>query len=202
MLSTLRKTMDKQETHIQAQEIIMQGLTAAIEQGKDKVEDTDISFKPSGINKHALQEQNAIGWTNFYEGRISKKWEHVQRNHYQKKKMKKSDPHIWAMTIITAMWQGFLQLWEDRNDNQHGREQNDKISKERHILLGKLKHLYVQKDIIDPEDQKIYHKPVQEWEEANEQEDKEMDTTRRTTNKTHQDNCEEKKKNGPVLGCL
>jgi hypothetical protein len=63
--------MDKEETHIQAQEIIMQGLTAAIEHGKDKIEDTDISFTPSGIIKHALQEQNAIGWTNFYKGRIT-----------------------------------------------------------------------------------------------------------------------------------
>jgi hypothetical protein len=97
---------------------------------------------------------------------MSIKWEQVQQNHYNKQKKKKSDPHIWATTIITSMWQGFLQMWEDRNNNQHGRDQNKAVVKERDTLLRKLKHFYVQKDILDPKDQRLYHKPVQEWEEA------------------------------------
>jgi hypothetical protein len=49
--------MEKQETHIQAQELIMHGLTAAIEQCKEKVEDSDLSFQPSGIIKQALKNK-------------------------------------------------------------------------------------------------------------------------------------------------
>jgi hypothetical protein len=166
MFSTLRKSMEKQETHIHVQKIIMQGLTAAIKQKKGTVEEADLSFQPSGIIKQALKEQNEIGWINFYKGRMSIKWEQVQRNHYNKQKKKQSDPHIWATTIITSMWQGFLQMWEDRNNDQHGRDQNKADVKERDTLLRKLKHLYVQKDILDPKDQRLYHKPVQAWEEA------------------------------------
>ena len=114
--------MEKQETHIHAQENILQGLTAAIEKGIDRVEDHELSFQPKGLIKQALKEQNDIGWTNFYKGRISIKWERVQRSHYNKKKLKKADSHIWATTIITAMWHGFLQIWEDRNNDQHGRD--------------------------------------------------------------------------------
>jgi hypothetical protein len=65
----------------------------------------------------------------------------------------------------TAMWHGFLQMWEDRNDDQHGRDQQEGTTKERTILQAKVKYLYEQKESIDPEDRRLYHKPVQEWEE-------------------------------------
>jgi hypothetical protein len=68
MLRTLRKTMEKNSTHIQAQEIILHGINAAVTQGTDKVNEAQLSFRPSGINGMALQEQNKIGWTNFYMG--------------------------------------------------------------------------------------------------------------------------------------
>jgi hypothetical protein len=120
---------------------------------KEKVDNKDLSFQPSGIIKQALNKQNEIGWTNFYKGRISIKWEQLQRQHYSREKKNKADPHIWATTIIAALWQGFLQIWEDQNDDQHGRDQNMKVVKEQETLLHKLKHLYVQKQTIDPEDQ-------------------------------------------------
>jgi hypothetical protein len=122
MLRTLRKTMEKTETHIQVQEIILQGIKAAITEGIKTVDDNQLSFQPSGIIRSALQEQNAIGWTNFYKGRLSKKWEQVQQQHYTQTKPKKADTHRWATSIILTMWQGLLLMWEDQNHNQHGRD--------------------------------------------------------------------------------
>jgi hypothetical protein len=81
MLRTLRKSMEKTETHIQVQEIILQGIKATITEGIETVDDNQLSFQPSGIIESALHEQNAIGWTNFYKGRLSKKWEQVQQQH-------------------------------------------------------------------------------------------------------------------------
>jgi hypothetical protein len=74
--------MEKTNTNIQAQEIIIQGLTKAILHGTDKLNTLTISFKPQGILRQALHDQNAIGWTNFYRERLSKKWEQVQKTHY------------------------------------------------------------------------------------------------------------------------
>jgi hypothetical protein len=132
MIKMVRKTIEKTNTNIQAQEIILlQGLTEAILHGTDKLDTSTITFKPQGILKQALQDQNAIGWTNFYKGRISKKWEQVQKTHYHQIKAKNGDPYKWATLIITAMRQGFLQMWENWNDDQHGRDANKETSKER-----------------------------------------------------------------------
>jgi hypothetical protein len=57
--------MEKTATHIQAQEIILHGIKAAVTYGTDKVDEAQLSFHPSGIIQLALQEQNEIGWTNF-----------------------------------------------------------------------------------------------------------------------------------------
>jgi hypothetical protein len=62
------------------------------------------------------------------------------------------------------MWQGFLQMWENRNNAQHGRNANETTSKEREKLIRKTKYLYEQKERINPEDRQLYHKPVKAWE--------------------------------------
>jgi hypothetical protein len=49
MLRTPRKTMENTETHIQVQEIILQGIKAATTQGIDTVDNNQLSFQPSGI---------------------------------------------------------------------------------------------------------------------------------------------------------
>ena len=165
MFRTLRKLMEKTETHIQVQEIILQGIKAAITEGIETVDDNQLSFQPSGIIQSALQEQNEIGWTNFYKGRLSKKWEQVQQQHYNQTKPKKADTHRWATSIISTMWQGLLLMWEDRNDDQHGRDTIEAAVKERDILLNKIHQLYTQKESFDPEDRRLYHKPEEQWKE-------------------------------------
>jgi hypothetical protein len=62
------------------------------------------------------------------------------------------------------MWQGFFLMWEDRNDDQHGRDSIESAVKERKLLLQKVHQLYNQKESIDPEDRRLYHKPAEQWE--------------------------------------
>ena len=57
--------MEKTETHIHAQEIILHGIKAAITKGIEKVAEEDLSFQPDGIIKAARKEQNEIGWTSY-----------------------------------------------------------------------------------------------------------------------------------------
>ena len=186
MLRTVRKTMEKSETHIQAQEIILHGIKAAVTQGTDKIDEAKLSFRPSGIIRIALQEQNEIGWTNFYKGRISKKWEQVQQSHYNRIKPKKADTNRWATANISAMWQGFLLMWEDRNDDQHGRDNIETAVKERELLLQKVHQLYNQKESIDPEDRRLYHKPAAQWEEETNKIIREWIKIAKTSHQEHQ----------------
>jgi c-di-AMP phosphodiesterase-like protein len=108
--------MEKTATHIHAQEIILHGIKAAITHGIETVEETELSFQPSGIIKPALREQNEIGWTNFYKGRMLNKWEHVQQQHYHRTKTIKADTHQWATSIVSAIWHCLLLIWKDCNN--------------------------------------------------------------------------------------
>jgi hypothetical protein len=76
MLRNVRMTIEKHATH-RNNNPRNQGSNN--HHGIKVVVDTELLFKPSGIIKAALEEQNKIGWTNFYKGRISKKWEQVQQ---------------------------------------------------------------------------------------------------------------------------
>jgi hypothetical protein len=164
MFASVRTTMEQSHTSTQTQEIIIRGLTDAICTGKNEVDLSTLSFTPHGILYNALKEQNAIGWTNFYKGRLSKKWQQIQHAQFHGKKGENADPQRWATSLISAMWQGFLQMWEDQNNDQHGRDSNEATAKEREKLLQKTKQLYELKDKIDPEDRRLYHKPVAQWE--------------------------------------
>jgi hypothetical protein len=44
----------------------------------------DISFEPTGTIQQAIKEQNAIGWNNFYQCRVSLKWLTAQQEQYKK----------------------------------------------------------------------------------------------------------------------
>ena len=63
------------------------------------------------------------------------------------------------------MWQHLLLMWEDRNNDQHGRDNIEQVGKEQEKLLQKIDQLYTQKESIDPEDRRLYHKPVDTWKE-------------------------------------
>jgi hypothetical protein len=79
---------------------------------------------------------------------LLQRWEQVQHQHYQQTKRKKTDTHRWVTLIISAMWQGLLLMWEDRNDDQHGRDNIEQFGKEREKLLQKIDQLYTQKESI------------------------------------------------------
>jgi hypothetical protein len=78
---------------------------------------------------------------------------------------KKVDTNRWATSIILAMWHGFLLMWEDRNNDQHGRDSIKTAVKERKLLLQKIHRLYNQNEGIDPENRRLYLKTAAQWEE-------------------------------------
>ena len=77
----------------------------------------------------------------------------------------KQDTTKWATAIITTLWHGFLQLWEARKDDQHGRDSAQKQEKERTLLLQRTRTLYDQLDQFDHEDQRFFMTPIAEWEQ-------------------------------------
>ena len=132
------------------------GLMQTQQGGNTAIKSVDLSFTPSGPIKNAIDEQNAIGWNNFYRGRIASAWNAVQQGHYKARKNGKQDTTKWVMAVITTLWHGFLQLWEARKDD-HGRDSAQKQEKERPLLLQRTRTLYDQLDQFDHEDQRFFY---------------------------------------------
>jgi hypothetical protein len=77
-----------------------------------------------------------------------------------------TDTNHWTTAIITTLWHGFLQPWESRNDDQHGRDQQEKQEKERDILLRRTRTIYNNLGKFDYEDTRYFNKQIQYWEQA------------------------------------
>ena len=128
---------------------------------------TDLSFTPTGKIRRALDEQHSIGWLNFYRGRISTTWLAAQHDHAKlNTNQAEQDTTQWASQIITTLWHGFLQLWEERKQDQHGRDTIQQSDKLRKNLLKKIDLLYANLHTYDNEDKRFFSKPVTNWEQA------------------------------------
>jgi hypothetical protein len=133
--TNLAKLLDKYYTCPHIKEIILTGIKKIWQGDYSQVTNHEISFTPERTTKRALDDQNKIGWSNFYRGRVALKWQTAQQEYYSDKFKKYQDTNQWTTAIITTVWYGFLQLWESRKDDKHGRDQQEKQEKESDILL-------------------------------------------------------------------
>ena len=168
MRTNVSKMMDKYDTHPHIKECIIIGITKIFKSDTSPILPTDLSFTPAGKIHDALAEQHDIGWLNFYRGRISTKWitaqaDHAQRNNNQ---TKRQDSTQWASQLITTMWHSFLQIWEERKQDQHGREASQQHDRLRENLLKRTVQLYQNIHQYDDEDKVVFAKPVAHWEQA------------------------------------
>ena len=75
-------------------------LMQTLQGGNIAIDIADLSFMPTGPIKKALDEQNAIGWHNFYRGRIASAWNEPQHAHYKARKNGKQDTTKGATAIM------------------------------------------------------------------------------------------------------
>jgi exonuclease III len=77
---------------------------------------------PCSITKHAyyevFKEQGTIGWQQFTEGLISKKWALLQQSHYNTIHSNKTGM-AWASNVISRLWETNLLIWTNRNLQLH-----------------------------------------------------------------------------------
>ena len=95
----LTKTLEKYDTHAHIKECMLLGLIQTLQGGNMTIDSADLSFTPTESIKNALDKQNAIGWNNFYRGRIASAWNNAQHAHYKARKNGKQDTMKWATAI-------------------------------------------------------------------------------------------------------
>jgi hypothetical protein len=80
------------------------------------------TFKnPRNLLRQAFREQDEIGWSGIFKGRIATQWKVYTAQHLAAKgitlKMKE-----WAPKLINEMWDHTTRLWHYRNDTVHSRD--------------------------------------------------------------------------------
>ena len=162
----ITKNMKKYDIHVKIQECIVLGTKQWIENQTTTIQKNELSFIPEGDIDKAIDEQNEIGWGNFTRGRMASTWETIQDCRYKTNKSKEKHMEVnqWATSLISTMWEGLLQSWESRNDDQHGRDEATKTTRERTILKQKVRRIYEMLPQLEKEDQRFFTLTEDEWE--------------------------------------
>lgn len=67
--------------------------------------------------KDAFHHQTAIRWGQITRGKLSTKWIDIVKTHLHNYQVSSSKitPTRWATNLITIVWQGVLNAWDNRN---------------------------------------------------------------------------------------
>ena len=111
----------------------------------------------SGISRRYL-----LGWSQLLQGRFSDAW----RKHYQQylgsKATNKKNSHTWVTTIITTIFNQWLDLWKLRNHDKHGKDYKAQADAAHRQAVIELINMYEMKDQVLPHHAWIFKDPIHE----------------------------------------
>ena len=74
----------------------------------------------------ALDKQLALGWDQFFRGRIAIQWQQMQSAHFEALQLRQTGQK-WASLLIMAVWEFTWTLWDHRNDVLHNSDVHDQL---------------------------------------------------------------------------
>ena len=86
----------------------------------DRDPSTPINYSPAVA--HVYESQTAIGWEEFFCGRLSTSWRNHQSEFLGDVADKKVTGQTWSAGVAKLLLQQWLKLWLDRNGDCHGRD--------------------------------------------------------------------------------
>jgi hypothetical protein len=92
--------------------------------------------------QHVAAAQAAIGWHHLFKGRFSQTWKQVQDQYLGPRKTKRNNGQSWLTKIINTLFQQWWILWELRNSDLHGRDNNTKIQSQSRQGMRELTQFY------------------------------------------------------------
>jgi hypothetical protein len=127
----------------------------------DGDDNPEISLDRYPSDLHALiRQQNHVGWKHIMLGRFVNEWRRIQ-GRYSETNIQptrfddsavqyKRTPELWLKGLISVMWDQWYVLWEDRNQDLHGRDAQTRQSKLRQDVQRQLGEIYSQQQFMDP----------------------------------------------------
>jgi hypothetical protein len=125
LLSKLRKRCDSMHTNPVLLAILIEGLDSWLRQ-----QAPPLPSSYPGPYRLLIQEQNALGWRQLFNGRWSSRWATLQDRYLHRH----FDPipdnlggSKWLVTIIDTTWHLFRQLWDQRNGQVYGTDSSTRV---------------------------------------------------------------------------
>jgi len=108
-------------------------LTSLLLAGVQSVfDDTQLVVEHAGVGIQELaQEQDRLGWHQIFLGRFSRKWRILQSDYLRESVQElKFSNHgtTWVSQLIHTIWRECRQLWDIRNEDRHGKDEESRMA--------------------------------------------------------------------------
>jgi len=136
-LKSIQKWMENVHTHPVIRVVLHQQMKAWLDEIENDTIITDLNEEEYEEEvQAAIEEQNSIGWDQFFKGRITKKWSEIQQKVYSKinaerKKQNKTplskafSGQWWAAKVINQVVYYSLNAWQIRNNHLHKEKEQE-----------------------------------------------------------------------------
>jgi hypothetical protein len=159
LLKTLGDTLTNNHTQLDLALILIQGIRGALA-------NQHFQMNPNNrepVFRALVNSQNKIGWQHLLKGRFSNQWTIIQGRHIL------DDPEIdqqkqsgdrWLKQVLHHLWTHLWRLWISRNEDLHGRDNDEKERKRLEKLRPRILALYAKKDLLMACDKPILELPI------------------------------------------
>ena len=112
-----------------------------------------------------IEQQNALGWDQLYRGRWSKLWSQLHQSYSRQQvnwDKEDKDGKRWVEIHGKKLLQQWLLLWELRNKERHGVDQEAQNRQRLSLLTTQLTTLYELRSQVMPRDRRLFYSNVNE----------------------------------------
>jgi hypothetical protein len=119
-----------------------------------------------------IQQQNAIGWRQVFNGRFGGEWSKVQQDAYDRRPRSgnetiKRTGAKWQVQLIVHIWNQWESAWADRNKALHGNTASEKSEAIRQEVRRQLDGIYRNRQLLEPSVQELLYDQQEEHERQN-----------------------------------
>jgi hypothetical protein len=145
-IRNLRYYLENSRLHDTAINVITTSIGCYFD-GYDVPELQEMAPEANELLIRAFEDQEAIGWDQWFKGRLAKSWGAVYEFDlaHLDHRIPLQTPQKWVKTIITDIFEFDLQSWSIRNDIEHGVNE-DPLARRKEKIITKIMW---QKDKID-----------------------------------------------------
>jgi hypothetical protein len=161
MLRTLGESLITNHAQPDIALLLLQGIRGAL---------SNHHFQMNPNNREPLfralvNSQNKIGWHQLLKGRFSKQWTQIQDQHPLDDTdidNEKQSGDRWLKLTLHHIWTHLWTVWLKRNDDLHGRQNDEKEGKRIEQLRFRVLALCSKRDLLLACDKPIFDMPIDE----------------------------------------